>query len=412
MKRRTACGTRSTFGPRQPLDDLELFDGEFFGFSPKESAILDPQHRAFTECCWEALENAGHPPERFDGPIGVFGGCGFEAYFALNVLRNPELMDSVGFFLLRHTGNDKDFLVTRVSYLLDLKGPSVNVQTACSTSLVAAHLASQSLLSGECDLALAGGVTIEIPHGLGYIYREGEVLSPDGHCHAFDHRGQGTVFGSGAGVVVLRRALDAVEAGDHIHAIIKGSAVNNDGSSKVGYLAPSVDGQAAAMSEAYVVAGVDADTIGYVECHGTGTYLGDPIELSAMTQAFRQQTEQTRFCRIGSVKTNIGHLDTAAGVASLIKASLALRHAKIPPSLGFEKPNPNIDFENSPFLVNTALYDWPQKSFPRRAAVNSLGVGGTNAHMVLQEPPPRPEVAVHPARAADLGLVGSDQKGP
>ena len=373
-----------------PLEDLELFDGEFFGFSPKESAILDPQHRIFTECCWEALENAGHPPERFDGPIGVFGGCGFEAYFALNVLRNPDLMDSVGFFLLRHTGNDKDFLVTRVSYLLDLKGPSINVQTACSTSLVATHMASQSLLSGECDMALAGGVTIEIPHGLGYIYREGEVLSPDGHCHAFDHRGQGTIFGSGAGVVVLRRAVDAVEAGDHIHAIIKGSAVNNDGSSKVGYLAPSVDGQAAAMSEAYVVADVEPDTIGYIECHGTGTYLGDPIELSAMTQAFRQSTEQTQFCRIGSVKTNIGHLDTAAGVASLIKASLAVRHHRIPPSLGFEKPNPNIDFENSPFMVNTSLYEWPQAKFPRRAAVNSLGVGGTNAHVVVQEPPRRP----------------------
>ena len=373
-----------------PLEGLELFDGEFFGFSPKESAILDPQHRNFTECCWEALENAGHPPERFEGPIGVFGGCGFEAYFALNVLRNPDLMDSVGFFLLRHTGNDKDFLVTRVSYLLDLKGPSVNVQTACSTSLVATHMACQSLLSGECDMALSGGVTIEIPHGLGYVYREGEVLSPDGHCHAFDHRAAGTVFGSGAGVVVLRRAVDAVEDGDHIHAIIKGSAVNNDGSSKVGYLAPSVDGQAAAMSEAYVVADVEAESIGYIECHGTGTYLGDPIEVSAMTQAFRQQTDATQFCRIGSVKTNIGHLDTAAGVASLIKASMAVRHAKIPPSLGFEKPNPTIDFENSPFFVNTELYDWPQGEHPRRAAVNSLGVGGTNAHVVVQEPPPRP----------------------
>ena len=371
-----------------PLDDVEQFDGEFFGFSPKESAILDPQHRIFTECCWEALENAGHPPERFEGPIGVFGGCGFEAYFALNVLRNPALLDSVGFFLLRHTGNDKDFLVTRVSYLLDLKGPSINVQTACSTSLVATHMASQSLLSGECDMALAGGVTLEIPHGLGYIYQEGEVLSPDGHCHAFDHRGQGTVFGSGAGVVVLRRALDAVEDGDHIHAILKGSAVNNDGASKVGYLAPSVDGQAAAMSEAYTVAGIEPDSIGYIECHGTGTYLGDPIEMSAMTQAFRQQTEAKQFCRIGSVKTNIGHLDTAAGVASLIKASLAVRTGQIPPSLGFEKPNPNIDFDNSPFFVNTELHDW--KADVRRAAINSLGVGGTNAHAVVEQPPRRP----------------------
>ncbi len=372
-----------------PLDNLEMFDGEFFGFSPRESAILDPQHRVFTECCWEALENAAKPPDRFDGRVGLFGGCGFEGYFALNVLRNPELLDSVGFFLLRHTGNDKDFLVTRVSYLLDLKGPSINVQTACSTSLVATHLASQSLLSGECDMALAGGVTIEVPHGLGYVYQEGEVLSPDGHCHAFDHRGQGTVFGSGAGVVVLRRATDAVEDGDHIHAIIKGSAVNNDGSSKVGYLAPSVDGQAAAMSEAYVVADVDPATIGYVECHGTGTYLGDPIELSAMIQAFRQQTDDKQFCRIGSVKTNIGHLDTAAGVASLIKASLAVRNGLIPASLNFERPNPNIDFDNSPFIVNTELYKWANGATPRRAAVNSLGVGGTNAHVVVQQPPER-----------------------
>lgn len=373
-----------------PLEGLDQFDGEFFGFSPKESAILDPQHRQFLEVSWEALENAGYPPEAFEGSIGLFGGVGMGAYFTFNLLTNPELVDSVGLFLLRHTGNDKDFLATRVSYLLDLKGPSVNVQTACSTSLVATHMAVQSLLSGECDMALAGGVTIEIPHNRGYIFKEGEVLSPTGHCHAFDHRGQGTVFGSGAGVVVLRRAEDALADNDHIHAIIKGSAVNNDGASKVGYLAPSVDGQAAAMAEAYDIAGISAREIDYVECHGTGTYMGDPIEVAGLTQAFRRTTEDTRFCRIGSVKTNIGHLDTAAGVASLIKVSLALQNQEIPASLNFETPNPNIDFENSPFVVNHELTKWPEsKSRPRRAAVNSLGVGGTNAHVVVQEPPLR-----------------------
>ena len=373
-----------------PLEDVEMFDAEFFGFSPKEAAIMDPQHRHFIEVAWEALENAGHPPEKFEGSIGVFGGVGMNAYFVFNLLTNRELVDSVGLFLLRHTSNDKDFLTTRVSYLLNLTGPAINVQTACSTSLVAAHLACQSLLAGECDLALAGGVTIEVPHRRGYLYHEGEVLSPTGHCHAFDHRSQGTVFGSGAGVVALRRLKDALEDGDHIHAIIKGSAINNDGSSKVGYLAPSVDGQAAAMVEAYAVAGIGADTLDYVECHGTGTYMGDPIEVSALTEAFRRSTKKRQFCRIGSVKTNIGHLDTAAGVASLIKATLALRHREIPPTLNFEKPNPNIDFETSPFIVNDRLTEWPRREHPRRAAVNSLGVGGTNAHLVLEEAPELP----------------------
>ena len=373
-----------------PLANLKMFDGEFFGFSPKESAILDPQHRHFTELCWEALESAGHVPEKFDGQIGVFAGCGMGSYFYFNVCSNRELVDSVGLFLLRHTGNDKDFLATRVAYVLDLRGPAVNVQTACSTSLVATHLACQSLLSGECDLALAGGSTILFPPNRGYLYAEGEVLSPDGHCHAFDHRAQGTVLSSGAGVVALRRLEDALEDGDPIYAVIKGSAINNDGGQKVGYLAPSVDGQAAAMAEAYSVAGIDPATIGYVECHGTGTYMGDPIEISALTQAFRRSTQANGFCRIGSVKTNIGHLDTAAGVASLIKASLALQNRQIPPSLGYEKPNPEIGFERTPFVVNDRLYDWADARGPRRAAVNSLGVGGTNAHVVLEEPPARP----------------------
>jgi acyl transferase domain-containing protein/thioesterase domain-containing protein/acyl carrier protein len=376
-----------------PLDGVDAFDPEFFGFSAKEAAILDPQHRQFYEVAWEALERAGHPPSRFDGAIGVFAGSGMAAYFAQNILTNPDLVKSVGLFLLRHTGNDKDFLATRVSYAFDLQGPSVNVQTACSTSLVATHLAVQSLLSGETDMALAGGVTIELPHDVGYFYKEGEILSPDGHCRTFDHRSKGTVFGSGAGVVVLRRLADALESGDHIHAVIKGSAVNNDGSGKVGYLAPSVEGQAAAIAEALAVADVEAGSIEYVECHGTGTPVGDPIEISALTQAFRESADGVGFCRVGSVKSNIGHLDTAAGVASLIKASLALEKGCIPASLNFEAPNPQIAFEGSPFLVADQAVDWSRSTGPRRAGVNSLGVGGTNAFVVLQEPPARPAAA-------------------
>lgn len=372
------------------LDAFEMFDADFFGLSPKESAIMDPQHRQFLEVAWEALEDAGHPPENFGGPIGVFAGCGMGSYFYFNICSNPDLVQSTGMFLLRHTGNDKDFLSTRVSHIFDLHGPSINMQTACSTSLVAAHYACQSLLNGECDLALAGGVTIELPHGRGYIFEDGEILSPDGECHAFDHRAQGTVFGSGAGAVVLRRFSDAIADGDHIWAVIKGSAVNNDGAAKAGYLAPSVDGQAQAIAEAQAIAGVTADTIDYVECHGTGTFLGDPIEVAALTQAFRETTDQTQYCRIGSVKTNIGHLDTAAGAASLIKTALALHHCQIPPSLGFEAPNPAIDFDNSPFSVNATLTDWVSHAGPRRAGVNSLGVGGTNAHLILEEAPERP----------------------
>ncbi|AHB47828.1 polyketide synthase [Hyphomicrobium nitrativorans NL23] len=369
------------------LSGFAEFDAEFFGFSPKEAAIMDPQHRQFLECAWEALEDSTRPPARINGPVGVFAGCGMGSYFYFNVLSHRSLVENVGLFLLRHTGNDKDFLATRASYLFDLHGPSINVQTACSTSLVAVHQACQSLLNGECEMALAGGVTIELPHRRGYVYQEGEILSTDGHCRSFDHRASGTVFGSGAGVVVLRRLADAIADGDPIHAVIKGSAVNNDGASKAGYLAPSVTGQAEAIVEAQAIAGVDAESIGYVECHGTGTYLGDPIEIEALTQAFRQTTNKTGFCRVGSVKSNIGHLDTAAGVASLIKAVLAVKNGEIPPTLGFEKPNPAIPFATSPFVVADRLTDWPSGPAPRRAGVNSLGVGGTNAHIIVEEPP-------------------------
>jgi acyl transferase domain-containing protein/thioesterase domain-containing protein/NAD(P)-dependent dehydrogenase (short-subunit alcohol dehydrogenase family)/acyl carrier protein len=369
------------------LDGFDRFDADFFGFSPKEAAILDPQHRQFLEVAWEALENAAHPPEAFAGTIGVWAGCGMGSYFYFNLCSNRDLVDQTGMFLLRHTGNDKDFLATRVSHIFDLKGPSINVQTACSTSLVAVHYATQALLNGECDMALAGGVTIELPQSRGYLYTEGEILSPDGHCHAFDHRAQGTVFGSGAGCVVLRRLKDAIADGDHIWAVIKGSAVNNDGAAKAGYLAPSVEGQAACIAEAHAMAGVSSDSVSYVECHGTGTYLGDPIEVAALTQAFRQTSDAVGACRIGSVKTNIGHLDTAAGVASLVKVALSLHHRKLPPSLGYEAPNPAIDFDTSPFRVNDRLTDWTGDRL--RAGVNSLGVGGTNAHAVLEAAPVR-----------------------
>ncbi|MCM2503049.1 SDR family NAD(P)-dependent oxidoreductase [Aureimonas altamirensis] len=369
------------------LDEMEQFDADFFGLSPKEAAIMDPQHRQFLECAWEAMEDAGRTPDASAGPVGVFAGCGMGSYFYFNVCSNRQLLEDTGMFLLRHTGNDKDFLSTRASFTFDLRGPSVNVQTACSTSLVGVHYACQSLMSGECDMALAGGVTIELPHRRGYTFQDGEILSPDGHCRAFDHRAAGTVFGSGVAIVALRRLSDAIADGDVIHAVIKASAINNDGGTKAGYLAPSVSGQAEAIVEAQVLSGLDVDTIGYVECHGTGTYLGDPIEVEALTQAFRQGTDKTGFCRIGSVKTNIGHLDTAAGVVGLIKAALVVKHAMVPPSLNYEKPNPSIPFADSPFVVNDRLNAWTDLGAPRRAAVNSLGVGGTNAHVILEQAP-------------------------
>jgi len=378
----------------RPLDNMEMFDAALFGFSPKDASIMDPQHRHFLEVSWEALEHAGYDPRQYSGSIGVFGGSGHNAYMPYNLFTNPELMKSLGLFLARHTSNDKDFLTTRVSYCLNLQGPSVNVQTACSTSLVALHLAYQSLLSGECDMALAGGVTIELPHRIGYMYEEGEIQSPDGHCRAFDEKSKGTVFGSGAVQVVLKRMEDAVNDGDTIHAVVKGSAINNDGSDKVGYLAPSVDGQAAAITEALMIADVDAQSISYVETHGTGTPVGDPIEVTALNQAYRTQTDKSDFCAIGSVKTNIGHLDTAAGGAGLIKIVQSMKHKQLPASLHFHKPNPVLDLDDSPFYINGSLQDWNVEG-KRRAAINSLGVGGTNAHVILEEAPQLPVTSQH-----------------
>lgn len=388
------------------LDDVPMFDAAFFGVSPKDAGIMDPQHRHFLECAVTALEHAGHAPRRFDGAIGVFAGCGMNAYFLNNVLTNPELVRSVGFFLLRHTGNDRDFLPTMVSYKLDLRGPSLAVQTACSTSLVAIHTACQSLLAGECDMALAGGSTILVPHGQGYFYRENEPVSPDGHCRPFDVASQGTVVSSGVGVVVLRRLSDALADGDVVHAVIRGSAINNDGAGKVGYLAPSVGGHARVVTEALALAGVSADSIDYVEAHGTGTQVGDPIEVAALTQAYRETSERIGYCRIGSVKSNIGHLDTAAGVASIIKVARALEAREMPPTLHFTAPNPDLHIETSPFVVNAELRPWPADDGPRRAGVSSLGIGGTNAHVVLEEGPPK-EPSSQSARAQQVLLLAT-----
>ncbi len=371
------------------LSDMECFDAGFFGFSPREASILDPQHRHFLECAWEALEDAGHMPESFDGRIGVFAGSGMQAYLPFNLLTNPDLVAEIGMFLLRHTGNDKDFLTTRLSYLLNLQGPSVAIQTACSTSLVAVHQAAASLLSMECDMAIAGGVTIELPHRHGYKFVEGEIQSPDGLCRPFDDDSEGTVFGSGAALVILRRLEDALADGDDIKAVLIGSAVNNDGAQKAGYLAPSVDGQAEAAAEALAIAGVPAETVSYVEAHGTGTPVGDPIELAGLAQVYG--AGGTGYCGIGSVKSNIGHLDTAAGATSLIKVVEALRHEMIPASLHYKTPNSRFDIANSPFYVVAESKPWPRGDIPRRAAINSLGVGGTNAHAILEEAPRRPD---------------------
>ncbi len=390
-----------------PLEDADLFDASFFGYLPRDASVMDPQHRHFLECCWEAMEHAGHAPSRLKGSVGVFAGCGMNAYFMFNLLQSPELVRTHGVFFLRHAGNDRDFLPTAISYRMNLRGPSMSIQTACSSSLVAVHVASQSLLASECDMALAGGVTILVPPGQGYLYRENEVQSPDGRCRAFDAEASGTVLTSGAAVVVLRRLEDALRDGDTIHAVIRGSAVNNDGSGKVGYLAPSVDGHAAVVAEALALAGLTADEISYIEAHGTGTPVGDSIEIAALTQAFRKTTSRNGFCRIGSVKPSIGHLDTAAGAASLIKAILALQHKALPPSLNFRVPNPTIDFKDSPFVVNAELTDWSSTG-PRRAGVSSLGVGGTNVHVIVEEAP----APVPTATPASLEVLAISAKTP
>jgi acyl transferase domain-containing protein/acyl carrier protein len=367
------------------LEGIDLFDAAFFGFSPREAEVLDPQHRVFLECAWEAIEVAGYDPGRYPGAIGVYAGVGMNSYLLQNLAPNRRALAELGGFAVM-LGNDKDFLPTLVSYKLDLRGPSLAVQTGCSTSLVAVHVAAQAVLNGECDIALAGGVSLDLPMGAGYLYQEGMIFSPDGHCRAFDAGARGTVVGSGVGVVVLKRLADAQADGDRIHAVIRGSAVNNDGAAKVGFTAPSVQGQAAVVAEAIDLAQVTVESISFIEAHGTGTPMGDPIEVAALHRVFRQRTAQRRFCALGSVKTNLGHLDTAAGVAGLIKVVLALQHGQIPANLHFSEPNPEIDLSDSPFYINNSLRGWPA-SGARRAGVSSFGIGGTNAHVVLEEAP-------------------------
>ena len=387
------------------LNGVDLFDAPFFDYSARDAEIIDPQHRIFLECAWEALENAGYGGMGGNRSIGVFGGAGcvMGSYLIPEPRINERLVASIA--SREHVGNDKDHLCTRVSHKLNLCGPSVTVQTACSTSLVAVHLACQSLLNGECGMALAGGVTVRVPQNAGYLFKAGEIFSPDGHCRTFDARAAGTLFGSGAGVVVLKPLRQAVSDGDHIHAVIRGSAINNDGSDKFSYWATSREGQTDAISKALKTADVPPETIGYVEAHGTATMLGDLMETLSLKKAF--DTKLRRYCAIGSVKTNIGHLDAAAGIAGLIKAVLSLQHKRIFPSLHFHAANPRIDFDDSPFYVNSVLRDWDSAAHPRRAAVNSLGVGGTNAHVILEEAPDLPRAGPHVDRPVHLLTVSA-----
>jgi acyl transferase domain-containing protein/thioesterase domain-containing protein len=374
--------------------DPGLFDAGLFGLTPREAEIMDPQHRVLLECAWEALEHAAYDPKRFDGRIGVFAGSSLNTYLLFNLASNLTAAD--GFETVIR--NDKDYLTTNISYKLNLTGPSIAVQTACSTALVSIHLACQSLLSRECDLALAGGIRIVVPQRTGYLHQQGGVFSRDGHCRPFDRQADGTIFGSGAGIVVLKRCRAALDDGDEIHAVIKGSAVNNDGALKVGFAAPGFEGQTQVIAEALGVAGVSPATIGYVETHGTGTPIGDPLEISALTRAYRSDESRPHRCAIGSVKSNIGHLEAAAGVASFIKTVLALKHRTLPPSLHVERPNPRIDFAAGQFYVNGAATPWPAiATQPRRAGVSSFGIGGTNAHAILEEAPsPRTHTSRRP----------------
>lgn len=370
-----------------PVPGAELFDADFFGITPREAALTDPQQRIFLETAWEALEHAGYAPGTFRDVVGVYAGASANTYFLERIAAQPEIGKIAAPLQLR-LGNEKDFLCSRVAHHLNLRGPAVNVQTACSTSLVAVHMACQSIIGGECDMALAGGVSVTMFGNQGYFHTEGGIDSPDGHCRPFDEEACGTVGGNGVGVLVLKSLTAALADRDTIHAVIIGSAINNDGNDKVGFTAPSVTGQAAVVAEAISVAGITPAAISYVETHGTGTRLGDPIEIKALQKAFSETFDGNgKSCAIGSVKANIGHLDAAAGIAGLIKTVLALKHREIPASLHFNRPNPHIDFAGSPFHVNASLSSWPASSEPRRAGVSSFGMGGTNAHVVVEEAP-------------------------
>ncbi|MGI9610164.1 MAG: type I polyketide synthase, partial [Acidimicrobiia bacterium] len=369
-----------------PLDDADKFDAAFFGYGRREAELMDPQHRVFLECSWSALEDAGYDSERFSGRIGIFGGVAPNTYRQKILETRPELMEMAGHFGLIISG-EREHAITRSAFKLGLEGPAVSVSAASSTSGVALHLACQSVLSGETDMALAGGATVLVPLTDGYVYQEDGILSPDGRCRTFDANARGTVVSSGVGMVVIKRLSDAIQDGDTVRAVIKGTAINNDGSDKIGYSAPSVSGQQSVIREALAMADVGADTIGYVEAHGTGTFIGDPIEVEALTRAYRRDTDKTGYCAIGSIKSSIGHLSAAAAIAGVIKATLAVETGIIPPSLNFDEPNPQIDFAASPFFVANELTPWPTGHPVRRAAVSSFGLGGTNAHIIVEEPP-------------------------
>lgn len=370
------------------LDGIDLFDADLFGYAPREAQIMDPQHRLGLEVAWDAFESAGYDPVEAEGPVGVFLAAGFSAYLVRNLLAGPGAARSLGgLSLLVH--NDKDFLATSVSHRLGLRGPSIAVGSACSSSLAAVHLAARSLLSYECDLALAGGASLQVPQRQGFLHAPDGIYSPSGACRPFDRDADGTVGGSGVGMVLLKRLSDAVRDGDHIHAVVLGSALNNDGRDKIGFTAPSVRGQSEVIAEAHAAAGVTAATFGYVEAHGTGTALGDPVEIEALTKAFRHTTDRRGYCAVGSVKATVGHLDAAAGITGLITGVLVAREGVVPPSSHFSAPNPAIDFTDSPFFVTTEATPLPGPHGTRRVGVSSFGVGGTNAHVVLQEPPAR-----------------------
>ncbi|MGW8697780.1 type I polyketide synthase [Streptomyces eurythermus] len=366
------------------IEDADHFDAEFFGYTGEQARISDPQQRIFAECVWHALEDTGHDPSRFDGSVGVYAGCFANKYLPLNLLANARFRGSLSAFSARPY-NDKDFLATRAAYLCDLRGPAMTVQSACSTSLVAIHLACQALLGHECDMALAGGVALPVPLIGGYPVVAGGIFARDGHCRPFDAASGGTVPGYGVTVVALRRLSDALADNDHIRALVLGSAVNNDGSAKFGFNAPSMQAQAEVIATAQAVAGVAPESIGYIEAHGTATPLGDPIEVAGLTKAFN--TGERGFCAIGSAKANIGHLDAAAGAAGFARAVLALEHGEIPPSINFDTPNPALLLDRTPFYVPTTARPWPRGATPRRAGVSAFAVGGTNAHLVLQEAP-------------------------
>lgn len=364
------------------ITGTEWFDTHLFNYSPREAEVMDPQLKILHECAWEALENSGYCSDALKGLVGTYIGSSTNLYWMSTVYQQAN-----DFIKEAELLNGSQFFSTRLSHKLNLKGPSYTVQTACSSSLVAVHLACQALLSGDCDMALAGGVSLTLPEKRGHFYQEGMILSPDGHCRPFDANARGTVNGNGVGIVVLKLLEDAIVDGDYIHAVVKGSAINNDGSNKVSFTAPSIEGQAAVIKAAHLMAEVEPESISYVEAHGTGTMLGDPIEIEALKLAF--DTEKRGFCGIGSVKANIGHLDNASGVAGLIKTAVALKHRMIPPSINYEKPNEKIDFDNSPFYVNNKLKEWKNSEFPLRAGVSSFGMGGTNAHVVLEDAPER-----------------------